>query len=94
MQVVREKKAALQEAAQQTQQAEGNVPWYRSAEAVAERKVRSRAELEKSGGRQLRDVRLDKEANDAFQALQDKHPGLDGGAIVRLALVAAARKKG
>ena len=71
-----------------------NTHWYRSSEAVAERKGRSRAELERSGGRQLREVRLDKEANEAFQALKAQHPGLDGGAIVRLALVATARKKG
>lgn len=91
---MQEKKADVRGAVQQAGHAKGQVPWYRSSEAVAERKGRSRAELERSGGRQLRDVRLDKEANEAFQALQAQHPDLDGGAIVRLALVATARKKG
>jgi hypothetical protein len=67
------------------------VPRYRSAAGVAERKRRSRKQLEKNGGHLMREVRLDREANEAFQALQVRHPGLDGGAIVRLALVAAAR---
>ncbi len=89
-----EKKADATVALVQANAVKGQVPWYRRSEAVAERKERSRAELERSGGRQLREVRLDREANEAFQALQAQHPDLDGGAIVRLALVATARKKG
>ncbi len=91
VEAIREEKV---EVGQASAQGDAKVRRYLSAEAVAERKRRSREQLEKNGGHQLRDVRLDREAKEAFQALQVKHPGLDGGAIVRLALVATARKKG
>jgi len=66
-------------------------PWSRTSAGVAERKEKSRAALEQGGGRQLRDVRLDREANEAFDGLKVANPTLDNGGIVRLALVQAAR---
>lgn len=68
------------------------VPWYRTAEAVADRKEKSRQALITEGGRELRAVRLDREANEAFQLLQARDPDLDNGAIVRKALVEAAQR--
>lgn len=68
------------------------VPWYRTAEAVAGRKEKSRLALITDGGRELRAVRLDREANEAFRVLQLRDPDLDNGAIVRKALVEAARR--
>lgn len=73
------------------------MPWSRTSAGVAERKEKSRVALEEGGGRQLRDVRLDREANEAFDGLRVANPALDNGGIVRLALVQAARtleKKG
>lgn len=68
------------------------VPWYRTPEAVADRKDKSRKALISDGGRELRAVRLDREANEAFQILQAQEPSLDNGAIVRKALIEAAQR--
>lgn len=67
-------------------------PKWAEPEQVAERKRRSLDNLHKEGGRLLRDVRLDREANDALAVLQARHGELDNGAIVRLALVEQARR--
>jgi hypothetical protein len=68
------------------------VPWYRTPEAVADRKEKSRRALLDDGGRELRAIRLDREAHQAFQLLQAHSPDLDNGAIVRKALVEAAQR--
>jgi len=67
-------------------------PKWAEPDQVAERKRRSLDNLQKRGGRLLRDVRLDAEANDALAVLQAQHDGMDNGAIVRLALVEQARR--
>ena len=68
------------------------VPWYRTAKAVAERKEKSRNSLVQEGGRELRAIRLDREANEAFEILKSHLNGLDNGAIVRFALVEQAKR--
>lgn len=95
MEVIREQEAAAEGEGRRVEQVSVQgcdaVPRYLTAQGVAERKRRSREQLEKSGGHLMREVRLDREANEAFLALRKRHPGLDAGAIVRLALVASAR---
>ena len=68
------------------------VPWYRTPEAVAERKEKSRKLLLDDGGRELRAIRLDREANEAFEVVKAEHAELDNGGIVRLALVEIAQR--